>query len=74
MGLKNGKIEQREKVYVISAGLDCTIRKWRLQDVLKPKQTERNGKTRMLISEDQVSSIDLGMARLQKYKSRRLRG
>lgn len=27
--------EQREETYIVSAGLDCTIRKWRLRDVLE---------------------------------------
>ena len=27
--------EQREETWIVSAGLDCTIRKWRLRDVLE---------------------------------------
>lgn len=26
--------EQREETYIVSAGLDCTIRKWRLRDIV----------------------------------------
>lgn len=34
-GSKSKSSDEKEETYLVSAGLDCTIRKWRLRDVLE---------------------------------------
>lgn len=37
--------KQSTDIYIVSAGLDCTVRKWKLQDILEPAKAGKNGQT-----------------------------
>ena len=51
--------QNREEVYLISAGLDCTVRKWRLRDVLARGKVGPKGETEKVALGEEETSNDM---------------
>jgi WD40 repeat protein len=46
----------KDELYIVSAGLDCTIRKWRLRDILEKAKANSDGAQDASTSEEKITA------------------